>query len=422
MEYYVNEARQTSQEVLNDLNSGQVSHLEARRMAHELRNAALDDTRARLTPGARRVSEAIKEEGRPLPALLDKYSREVVIHDPGRFGVAGNDAAAARRAVQAGRSATAADLAALGRVDSVARTVRDSEEVSRALIQAAGRTSPAMTVVAKIGRVAGPAGVLLSLGSSAYEIARAEPGLDTARVATRETGGFAGGWLGASAGGLAAGWTASLLCGPGAAVCAIVVTLLVVGGAAYGGGRAGEWAATSTFDALMAIPDIMVGAAVVLGESAAAVVRGVGAAVGTGLGHLLYAAYGSLDPGNWIISQRIPSRTRVDLAVVMGLVWAQMRPMGPMQRRRQGQTTLDAFLANSGAPLSSFGLTPELARSIAAGLIGAAPSLSLTGEELMRTTPAGLMAMLTDAGLLLYREDPVSYTQRVLTSDPDATR
>lgn len=51
-------------------------------------------------------------------------------------------------------------------------------------------------------------------------------------MAAREAGGFAGGWVGATAGGQAAGWTASLLCGPGAAVCALVVTVVIVGGAA----------------------------------------------------------------------------------------------------------------------------------------------------------------------------------------------
>ena len=59
-------------------------------------------------------------------------------------------------------------------------------------------------------------------------------------VAGREASGFAGGLIGATAGGLAAGWVASLACGPAAPVCAIVVSIGIVGAAGYAGGRLGE--------------------------------------------------------------------------------------------------------------------------------------------------------------------------------------
>jgi hypothetical protein len=197
-------------------------------------------------------------------------------------------------------------------------------------------------------------------------------------------------------------------------VCAIAVTLVVVGGAAYAGGRAGEWTATSTFDGLLALPNMMVGAAVALAGSVAAVSMGIGSALRSGLGYALYAAYGSLDSDNWRLSSRLSPRARADISFMGGVVWAQVRPMGPMQRRRPGESTLDAFLANSATPLSSFGLTAELAQAIATACVAANQSLHLTGSDLLRTTPAGLVGLLTDSGLLTFRVDPAVYTQRLL--------
>jgi hypothetical protein len=74
---------------------------------------------------------------------------------------------------------------------------------------------------------------------SAYEIATA-PEDERLHVAGREAAGFDGGTLGSVAGGLVGGWAASLVCGPGAPVCAVVVSVVVVGGASYAGGVAGE--------------------------------------------------------------------------------------------------------------------------------------------------------------------------------------
>jgi hypothetical protein len=72
-----------------------------------------------------------------------------------------------------------------------------------------------------------------------YEVIEAPPD-QKVDVAGRNISGFAGGMLGAEAGGLAAAWVASLACGPGAAFCAIAVTLVFVGAGGYLGSKGGE--------------------------------------------------------------------------------------------------------------------------------------------------------------------------------------
>ena len=73
-------------------------------------------------------------------------------------------------------------------------------------------------------------------------------------VAARETGGFAGGMLGATVGGLAGGWVASLACGPGAPVCALIVSVIFVGAGAYLAGRTGEIAGEESLKTISYLP------------------------------------------------------------------------------------------------------------------------------------------------------------------------
>ncbi|MGI8686172.1 MAG: hypothetical protein ACR2MO_13980 [Acidimicrobiales bacterium] len=233
---YVAESRRMSQQILDDLEAGRIGHEEARNLAVQQRNRFLASTRDRLTPGGRAMSEAIKEEGRGLESLLTRYSERIVRTDPARFGLS---------------TAQVADSAA---VSSAAQSIRNSPEVSRAIVGAAGRSDRTMTLVARGSRVLGPLAVGASVVSSGYEVLDAEPGYDRARVITREAGGFAGGWLAATGGSLAAAWAASLVCGPGAAVCAIALSLVIVGGSGYAGGRVGEWAAEDAFTAVTQAP------------------------------------------------------------------------------------------------------------------------------------------------------------------------
>ena len=155
--------------------------------------------------------------------------------DPAKFGLAAEEVS------NASKFAAAVEKA------------KTSAVVSEEIIKAAGRTGRAVTIVARFSRVAGPVGMAAGLAISGYEVYEAPPD-ERARVAVREGGGFAGGMVGATAGGLVAGWAASLACGPGAPVCAIVISLVVVGAAGYAGGRAGEssanWVSSGGLDEL----------------------------------------------------------------------------------------------------------------------------------------------------------------------------
>jgi hypothetical protein len=98
------------------------------------------------------------------------------------------------------------------------------------------------------------------------------------------------------------------------------------------------------------------------------------------------------------------------------LVWAQMRPGGSFQRRTQGQTPLDASIANSGRPLTYFGADRQLLAGIATACARANPSAGITVEQLMATTPVGLVALLRDSGLLYFRQNPGAYARSELGS------
>lgn len=232
---YVEPVKKLSQQVLDDYNAGKLSHLEAREAAASGRNAALSEARGKLSPGGRAFSEGIKEEGMTLEQLAAKYADKAVRADPAKFGLAAEEVS------NASKFASAVEKA------------KTSAVVSEEIIKAAGRTGRAVTIVARVSRVAGPAGMAVGLAISGYEVYEAPPD-ERVRVAVREGGGFAGGMVGATAGGLVAGWAASLACGPGAPVCAIVISLAIVGAAGYAGGRAGEssanWVSSGGLDEL----------------------------------------------------------------------------------------------------------------------------------------------------------------------------
>jgi len=218
---YVEPVKKLAQLVLDDFEAGKLTHLEAREAAAAARNAQLAEVRSRLSLGGKAFSEAIKEEGLTLEQLAAKYGEKVVKGDPAKWGLAADELGDAAKMAKALERA------------------KGSAEVSEQIIKAAGRTGRAVTVVARVGRVAGPVGMAAGLAISGYEIYEA-PADQRLTVAGREASGFAGGLIGATAGGLAAGWVASLACGPAAPVCAIVVSIGIVGAAGYAGGRLGE--------------------------------------------------------------------------------------------------------------------------------------------------------------------------------------
>jgi hypothetical protein len=221
---YVRPAEKLAENLLADVESGKLSHMQARQTAHAQRNGLLASTREKLTPGGREFSKALKEEGRTLSELLHKYSRKVLEESPELLKRHGLKTLSPR-----------SPLFDAALYEQAIEELGRSEQVSKELIKAAGRTSKPVTALARFSRFAGPLGTGVGLTMPGYEIVNAPAG-EQAYVAGREASGFAGGIVGSVGGGLVAGWTASLLCGPGAPLCAIAVSIVVVGGSAYAGG------------------------------------------------------------------------------------------------------------------------------------------------------------------------------------------
>ncbi len=241
LKHYVKPAQELAKRIRADVVAGKVGHIAGSEQAIAGRNLLLKETRGKLSPGARAFSKAIKEEGKTAAELIDKYSKELLASDPkirARYGLdvleEGSDLYKAR-------------------YKEILRKIGQTEDVSMEIISAAGRTGRVVTGVAKVTKVLGPVGTLASLGISGYEIYDA-PASQKLHVVAREAGGFAGGTLGAIGGGMVGAWVASLACGPGAPVCALIVTVFFVGAGGYLGGRAGEYAGEKMLPSLFTAP------------------------------------------------------------------------------------------------------------------------------------------------------------------------
>ena len=212
---YNSSAKSLAERILRDYEAGKYpSDKVAAALAVEERNAALAAAREKLSPGGRAMSEAIKEQGLGIEALRTKYAAKAIIETP---------------SLVRANETTASAIARLA----------ESEAVSVQVMQAAGRTNKLITGLARFNKVAGPAGVAVGVGVSVYEVYSAPEG-EKLYVAGREGFGFTGGLIGAAGGGLAAGWVASFACGPALPICAIAVSIVIVGGAGYAGGRLAE--------------------------------------------------------------------------------------------------------------------------------------------------------------------------------------
>ncbi len=247
---YVEPAQRMARGMLADFNSippeglfaldrnGLPVHRSMAEAAVSNRNAQLALARERLSPGGRALSEAIKEEGKTLAQLEKTYSARALLESDTAvaraFGVVNQNPTS--RAFKEAAERLAANP---GRYAPQLEQLASSPGVSQAIVRASGSMNRAVTVLAKVGRVAGPGLAVVGVGMSVYQVVQAPEG-QRLYVAGRETSGFAGGTLAGIGGGMAAGWLASLACGPAAPVCAIAVTVVVVGAASYAGGAAAE--------------------------------------------------------------------------------------------------------------------------------------------------------------------------------------
>ncbi len=253
---YVKAGKSVSEALLDYMNQNPGSHMALRSEAVEWRNWLLDDARSKLSPGARQLSRALKEEGKKLAELEPKYARRLLAERE----LVKNAELAAQNGLQAVKAGTPGfDQNAF---DNVARKLAEteftkatyasdvqqlqqSEEVSRAIIAAAGRNNRVMTVVAKFSRVTGPASIGIQVVLGGIEVLSAKDD-ERLSVLGREESAFAGGWIGAQGGGMLAGYLVSSipLC-KGNVICALAVTVVLVGLAAWGGAELAERVANS---------------------------------------------------------------------------------------------------------------------------------------------------------------------------------
>lgn len=177
---------------------------ETAREASEARNAARVATQGRLSPGGRAMSKAI-DAGRTFESSVAEYATRA----PGA------------------RSPS---------------PTRYAYTIAERVAEGSGRSNPWMSRLARGGRVLGPLGIVVGLGFAARNIYNAPPE-ERGRVASGETGNFAGGLVGASLGmsaGVAlAGGVSGFLIGLG--LVAGPIGWLAIGLGILGG-IAGAWA------------------------------------------------------------------------------------------------------------------------------------------------------------------------------------
>lgn len=243
-----------------DVKSGKLHHLAARSLAVDGRNAALDDTRGKITSGAKRVSRKMKEEGKTLTELeIEKTQRLVDLYSRGQYEkrISKNktktieldsDAHARLRARLDSESPLWAQYEKALNASGDPRLYRErlaelgrTKAVSTEIIRGAGRPNRLVTGVGAVGIVLGTAFGGVALEEAYYNIVEAEEG-QRFHAAARELAGFAGGVLAAEG----AVWIASALV-PAASVHPVVfigVTML----AGVAGGMLGSHGAMSLVD------------------------------------------------------------------------------------------------------------------------------------------------------------------------------
>lgn len=235
---YVEPARRMATELRAKVDAGELDHLDARRQAVDGRNELMEGARARMSPGARATSRALKERGVTVEQMTTKKVTQLIeqARGLGADGAAATDAARLRTqlaedsplwAEYARQLDEAPQSAARG---AVFERLGESPLVSRAIIDAAGRPNRMITGFAKLSQVAGMIGVAAGLEQMTYEIVTAADG-HRLHVAAREFSAFAGGLVGAEAGSVAGAWFASLLplAGEAAGPVGLVVTLVAGG-------------------------------------------------------------------------------------------------------------------------------------------------------------------------------------------------
>lgn len=224
---YVEDARKMAAQLAQDMKDGKVPHMEAREKAVNFRNERMRQARGKMTPAARKASEAIKSDNgvsvqtmveRKIPALLKAAVKSPEVRE--KLLAESPFWEKHILALEAGE-----DIRSVAKV--AISDLYSQPSVSREIIAASGRPNGMVTRVAQISRVAGAIGIAIGAINMVHDIYDAEEG-ERLHVAAGALGGFVGGIIGAEIGAAAAVWIASLIIsGPGAPV---ILVVSIIGG------------------------------------------------------------------------------------------------------------------------------------------------------------------------------------------------
>ncbi|MGN4048292.1 hypothetical protein [Pseudomonas sp. SM4] len=190
---YLRNIKRMSLQTLADVKSGKISALEGVQFSHEMRNKILMEHRKVTSAQGLAVVQRKKAAGRPLQAILDRYSKELFQKT----------------------------------YENLSRS--EQSKVHYTVLEAAGRDDARFSKGTKTMRMMGKLGILVTAALATYQILNAEnKQKETARQGLIVSGGAAGGLL--------AGLGVSVICGPGAPICAFAIVFLgtVAGGLAGG--------------------------------------------------------------------------------------------------------------------------------------------------------------------------------------------
>ena len=184
-------------EILSDVELGTISADAGAARASDVRNSLMELSRLRTSDVGRAMAQRLKVQGKTLPELIAKYARDMF------------------------------------RTTPEALTGEQNTAVMRGIIEAAARDNPGVTNTLRGLGLASRGLVALSVGLAIYEIYRSpdpvrEAGHQVVVVGAGAVGSVIVGALGTS-----------LVCGPGAPVCAGI--FVVVGGVAFALGADYWW-------------------------------------------------------------------------------------------------------------------------------------------------------------------------------------
>lgn len=194
---YAANIQRISAMVRAEVAAGRISPLEAVEYCYEMRNKIMAEHRKMTSVQGLVKAESVKRTPPSIPQLFERYARQTY-----------------------GRP-----------YDGLSS--EQQRRIHYAVIEASGRSNASVTRGTQRLQIIGKVGILVTAAFATYEVLNADDKVkETARQGMIISGGVAGGFL--------AGLGVSLICGPGAPVCA--VALVLAGSAA--GGLAGSAAAS----------------------------------------------------------------------------------------------------------------------------------------------------------------------------------